>query len=536
MSYLTAPLTLLRRLRDRRDGTVAMIFGLMFIPVLITAAGMAVDVTRIYDARVRLTAALDDAALAVAATSTTAAAKSLSATALQTELNNQLTNYVKANYPLTAIGRNVSATMSDPTLPIINLAATATIDMTFMKILNFPSVTINVASQVTKGISGLELALVLDNTGSMLFGDGGLSDCSSGVPPSHITTLIDDANQIVDTLFATSADTSKLKIALVPYVTTVNVGTEFCSGASTCSSVAMSGSSFLDIHGNVIKDLSNSPITFDTTQTENTREWKGCVIEPTTANEDSNGNGPDFTEPVGGWSGPWNAFYWKPNTYSSGTNSWTNSTIRYLHDDGQVLTDWSNSKGPNNGCPTPIVRLTSDQTTLNNAISAMKAWDASGTQIHIGMIWGWRVLSPNPPFSDTQPYAPSGTTLNANGWIKAVVLETDGENELPDAKHLTGLSFLADGKFGTTVGCTSSSCVNTGLSHLDTRLQKVCQNMLAQGIVIYTIGLGSTAASNTTLQNCAGNGGKFYAAPTGADLSAAFSAIATSLNNLRLSK
>ncbi len=529
MPYLSAPLAMLRRLRDRRDGTVAMVFGLMFIPVLIAAAGMAVDITRVYDARVRLTAALDDAALAVAATSSTTAARSLSPTALQTELNNQLTNYLKANYPSTAIGYNVSATMTDPTQPVINLAATATIDMTFMKILKFPSVTINVASQVTKGISGLELALVLDNTGSMLCGDQELSNCSAGVPPSHMTTLIADANQIVNTLFSTSADTSKLKIAVIPYVTTVNVGKEFCSGASTCSNIAMSGTSFLDIKGNVIKDLSSNPITFDTTQSENTKQWKGCVIEPTVANEDTNGNGPDFTEPTGGWTGPWNAFYWKPNTYSSGTNQWTNTTIQYLHQDGQVNYDWMNSKGPNNGCPTPIVRLTNNQTTLNNAISAMKAWDAGGTQIHIGMIWGWRALSPNPPFSDGLPY-------KTPGWIKAVVLETDGQNELPDANHLTGLSFLADGKFGTTVGCTSSSCVSTGLSHLDARLQKVCQNMLAQGIVIYTIGLGNTGANNTTLQNCAGNGGKFYAAPTGADLATAFAQIANSLNNLRLSK
>ena len=89
----------------------------------------------------------------------------------------------------------------------------------------------------------------------------------------------------------------------------------------------------------------------------------------------------------------------------------------------------------------------------------MKAWAAGGTQIHMGMIWGWRAISPNAPLSDGQPY-------NTPGWVKAVVLETDGQNELPSSAHLTGLSFLSDGKFG-------SKNSTTGLNNLNSRLTKV---------------------------------------------------------------
>ena len=72
-------------------------------------------------------------------------------------------------------------------------------------------------------------------------------------------------------------------------------------------------------------------------------------------------SGPDFSEPTGGWTTPWTAFYWKPNTNQIGYNVWdlTNNSstkIQYLHIDGNVGTSWTNSRGPNNGCPTPLVQ------------------------------------------------------------------------------------------------------------------------------------------------------------------------------------
>jgi hypothetical protein len=121
------------------------------------------------------------------------------------------------------------------------------------------------------------------------------------------------------------------------------------------------------------------------------------------------------------------------------------------------------------------------------------------------------------------------------------VLETDGQNEIPDQNHLTGLSFLADGKFGSkTIGSTSNPASGTAMYNVNQRLQKVCANMKAAKIVIYTIGLGSGANTTTqtgqTLLNCATDPSKFYAAPTAASLQTAFQAIANSLASLYLSK
>ena len=646
------PLRLGRALRSCQRGNVAIIFGLAMTMVVISM-GMGVDLWQAYVVKARLQAAVDSAALAIGSTDPTKFTDA--------QLQDRVQQFFTANYP-------VSGQLGTPSTPsltygstnnIINVSATASVPTTFMPIVNVNSLSVSATGQVTRGIQGLEVALVLDNTGSMLCGDGGTSNCSSGVPPSHITTLVSNANTMINTLFSNTTDLTKLKMAVVPYVTTVNAAGSLCSGATTCNYVATDSCSgdFLDYKNNIISNavapltktatttnnsasitnvssnttgilvgmsvsgtgiqsgslvtLINSSskitlskkatsngsgvtltfqqtgatvsgtkiltnlqttsglsagmvitgtgipantaiktvdtltqitlcnnatatgtpalsfatrVTFDTTQAENTTQWKGCVVEPTTSGEDSTGVGPDITEPGGGWTTPWNAFYWQPNTYTSGTNTWTNATITYLHTDGNVGTAWNGSEGPNNGCPTPLVRLTNSQTTLNAAANGMKSWAAGGTQIHVGMIWGWRAVSPNPPFAD-------GLAYNTPNWSKVVILETDGQNEIPDSDHLTGLGFLADGKFGST-------SMSTAMTNINNRLATVCANMKTAGIIIYTIGLGqgATGTTSSTLKSCATDDAHFFAAPTGADLSTAFQSIATSLNNLRLSK
>src|SRR6266851_1182308 len=62
----TSVIARMRHLRDSRDGTVAMMFGLLLLPTLV-AIGVGVDVARAYSAKVRFDAAFDNAALALRA-------------------------------------------------------------------------------------------------------------------------------------------------------------------------------------------------------------------------------------------------------------------------------------------------------------------------------------------------------------------------------------------------------------------------------------------------------------------------------------
>jgi Flp pilus assembly protein TadG len=269
---LSAGLATLRRLVQQREGNIAMLVGLFAIPLII-AGGIATDVGRAYSVKVRLGAALDAAALAVGSeTSQTAA-----------QMSTDLQNYFTANYPSTALGENVTVTPvpanADLSATTVNYQAQATVPMVFMQLIGINSINVTVAAQ-TKKTTGLEVAVVLDNTGSMLCGpnDGAPnysdSTCGNGVVASDTTctnssnesricTLINASTQFVNTLTSAITSSQQLYISIVPYVTTVNVSA-LCTNSTTCSNIntdAPSGD-FADLRGNIMPVI---PIIGNTT-------------------------------------------------------------------------------------------------------------------------------------------------------------------------------------------------------------------------------------------------------------------------------
>ena len=269
---ITAVITALRQLAERREGAIAIIFALCAIPAII-AAGMAIDVGRAYMVKMRLGAALDAAALAVGSET------NLTSTQLTTALN----NYFTANFPSTALGTNVTVTPvpanADMTASTVNFQAQASVPMTFMQLVGVSSITVSVSAQTKKTV-GLEVAVVLDNTGSMLCGanDGSDSACSPDVVASdtsctnssnnsRICTLINAATSFVNTLTSAISSSQQLYLSIVPYVTTVNVGDSFCTSATSCSNVTATGSNFTDLRGNI---MPVTPITGNTTSGSST--------------------------------------------------------------------------------------------------------------------------------------------------------------------------------------------------------------------------------------------------------------------------
>ena len=264
---VNAVLATLRRLVQQREGAVAMLVGLFAIPLVI-AGGIATDVGRAYSVKVRLGAALDAAALSVGSETNQTA----------TQMIADLQHYFFANYPSTALGNNVTVTPvpanADLTATTVNYQAQATVPMVFMQLIGINSITVTVTAQ-TKKTTGLEVSLVLDNTGSMLCGanDGSDSACSPDVVAadttctnssnsSRICTLINASKQFVNTMTGALASTSQLYISVVPYVTTVNVGDSFCTGSTSCSHITQTGSIFTDLRGNM---MPVTPITGNTT-------------------------------------------------------------------------------------------------------------------------------------------------------------------------------------------------------------------------------------------------------------------------------
>jgi len=65
--------------------------------------------------------------------------------------------------------------------------------------------------------------------------------------------------------------------------------------------------------------------------------------------------------------------------------------------------------GPNSGCElAPLYRLSTNWSGLKAAISNMTA--VGDTNIPMGLVWGWHLLSPNAPFSDGVAYGTPKTT------------------------------------------------------------------------------------------------------------------------------
>jgi Flp pilus assembly protein TadG len=344
----------------------------------------------------------------------------------------------------------------------------------------------------------------------------------------------------------------------IPVNTTITAVTgtsaQFAAGTGqlTISNAAATPSNFSSATGTCCNTAlaEFTPLTYDSTYnsaspagSSTSQNWGGCVTEATSSDENSSGTGvlnasvsdPDYTEPSGGWPS-WYPYWW-PN---DSTNSWGSNSVQAqdtaTETQGDVVSDWLQLYGPNQGCPAPMLALTdgttsAGQTQILNTISSMWPRDAGGTQVHIGMIWGWRVLSPNGPFAANNGHPLSYSTASSTSWKKVVVLMTDGTEEWPSTDNMTGLGQIADGKIDTT------SSTSTAETNLGTRLANVCSNMAASGnFVIYTIGLGSDGASNTDLQNCPGNTGGFFEAATTSNLQTVFNDIAQSLIALRLSQ
>jgi hypothetical protein len=134
---LPARLSRLRVLRSDRDGTIAMMFGLLLLPTLV-AVGIGVDVVRAHSAKMRFEAAFDNAARALQASAATD-----TAAALQMRMQSYLD---LAKVP----GGRVTLRMSDPLKPVVIVTASTSVSTTLMQLAGMKSLPLRAAAQVVR--------------------------------------------------------------------------------------------------------------------------------------------------------------------------------------------------------------------------------------------------------------------------------------------------------------------------------------------------------------------------------------------------
>jgi len=178
--------------------------------------------------------------------------------------------------------------------------------------------------------------------------------------------------------------------------------------------------------------------------------------------------------------------------------------------------------------------LTSDKATLTNLVTALSA--GGSTAGHLGLAWGWYMISPN--FGYLWPSASRPAAYGRNNLVKAVVLMTDGLFNIQYCNGVITPEDPADGNNPVST-TTYSKCSPPPNGYSKAQAIALCNAIKATSnhITLYTVGfdLGTDQDSLDFLQGCATSPSKFFRADTGADLTNSFKKIAEDLNNLRIS-
>lgn len=186
--------------------------------------------------------------------------------------------------------------------------------------------------------------------------------------------------------------------------------------------------------------------------------------------------------------------------------------------------------GSGNPCASqPIVPLSSDRTGLKTYVGQLEA--AGSTAGQIGLAWGWYMISPNWSSLWTAPSTPAAYT--AQHTLKVVVLMTDGAFNSPYCKGVIA-------KNATSGSGSDSDHINCNATNGDPFAQaaQLCTNIKAKGIIVYTVGfnVGSDTNVKNLMRSCATAPEYVYMPTSGDDLKVAFRAIAQDINSLRISK
>jgi Flp pilus assembly protein TadG len=225
-------------------GNVAMIFAVAIIPIF-GIIGAAVDYGRANAVKASMQAALDATALMLAQE-----AGQLSAGQLATRTTELfLTQFRRPD------ARNVVVQpryeKADGAFSL-TLSGSATVEAAFVRVIGVSQLNVSTASQVVWGTKQLEIALVLDNTGSM---------ADSG----KIDALKRASHDMLKSLRTASAASNNVRVSIVPFDTHVNIG--------PTSRPWIDWSTFDDDQPNVrVASLSGGAASARD-------HWTGCVID-----------------------------------------------------------------------------------------------------------------------------------------------------------------------------------------------------------------------------------------------------------------
>ena len=447
---------------DKR-GSIAILFAFAALPIA-AVAGLALDYSQALRVEKNMQVALDAAALAAAQ----ALAKGEAAPEAVAR------KFFAQNFTALAIAPSPVLTI-DVTAAQRKVAAHGRADMptNFARIFGIDKFEIGASAQAEFGITKSEVALVLDNTGSM-----------SGAKLDALKTA---ARDLVESLYETPSADQNIKVALVPFAQYVNVG------------IANRNSPWMDVEPDSSETTNQCYNTYPNATSSNCRDETYTCYNDGVANS--------CTSTVCDWN------YGDPVQTCSDVTSYTTwfgcAGSRAHPLDVSTAADFS-TRVPgvmNASCPSELTRLTNSNTEILTKIDAMVA--TGETFVQPGVTWGWRALDWNAPFADGADPAVDRAVK------KYMVVMTDGSNTK---------SPLYPDHSGSDAALANSLT------------SEICTAVKGKGVTIYTVAFEVVEPTiQTLLQGCASSPADYYQASDAAALSDAFKKIADAMKVVHLS-
>lgn len=509
---------LVRRFDNR--GNVAIVVALAMGPITVAGLGAA-DLARANNAKSQLQDALDAAALAAARTTAQTDA----------ELKVAGDRYLTQNLALDDSFQLAESSFTFGEGGKVVASARLTVTPFVAGLVTGGSMSVGAATEVVRASTKVEIALVLDTTGSMDEGTK-LADMKKAAK-DFITKMEEASNK--------SVEPNSVKISLVPFANTVRV-----DGAAYRNATWMDQGGVSPINNEIFTtsggtQQGNRFVLFGTLGVA----WSGCV-EMRKAPYDVQDDEPSVGKPATLYTP-----HFAVDEPDSQTNGYSDDYQNDYLPDGVSSNDWrvrqgmvtkyggkkkgsmTSNFGPNRGCGvSKLRRLTTDFQSLRSDIDALQA--AGNTNIPIGMSWGWNTISPLGPFAD-------GVAYGTPKYQKIVVLMTDGENTIasrdtPNDGTYAATGYIWQGRVLKANGQPLQQGADNEerTAALDSRLGLICTNMKAKDVEIYTIRV--EAGSSTLLEACATSRDHFYNVKDSKTLTSVFESIAGQIAALHLSR
>ena len=505
---------LVGRFRRDQSGSVAMIFGIIIIP-LTAIVGLAVDFGRVYSVASHTQVALDASALAagrVAQVETTdivnkasaaasayfnqAKPKSVVSSTLQfspnsasTEFTVTATSWVRT--PFLGALKFLISKASDP-------AAPTTCTGNFFACVTLTTTSTAALKAGGDGGSNIEVAMMLDVTGSM---------CT---PCTKIDALKPAAKDLVDIVIWNDQSQFTSKIALAPFAAAVNVGTTLAPLVrGTVTDNGQSSPQVLNM-GSTSSQPTNKWIRFQKASGSGNNTWQistKCVTERIGNDKYTDAAPNTSTTKVG------KAYFGSGNP-----------------DESCVVANYADAE------VNSIQPLSNDKEMLKRRIDKLAT--GGSTAGHLGTAWAWYLLSPNwaylfPTANKAATYADL-TATGAGGapkLRKIAVLMTDGEYNINYCKGVEA----DNSDQSPDINCNSENGKALAqATSLCTAMKKPLGSTNAASIEVFTVGFQVNNTAKTFLQNCATDSSHYYDATTDDALKAAFRDIALKISTLRL--